>query len=253
MYDQFFVPALFAAWTEPMLDASGTTDGDDVLDVGCGTGVLALAARDRVGATGAVTGLDPNGGMLDIARRADPSVTWDDGVVEHLPYDEATFDRVLSQFVLMFVSDASRALREMRRVTRPGGTVTIATWAAVETSPGYAAMVDLIRELFGDQPADALLAPFTIGSVEALGSLITPVLPDATVSLHHGSARFPSIRAWVETDIRGWTLRDMIDDEQLQRLVVAAEERLARFADDDGRVAFAAPAVIATSVVRSPQ
>ncbi len=102
VYEEFFVPALFGQWPDRVLDAVGASEGDRILDVGCGTGVLARAAVERVGGTGRVAGVDPNDGMLAVARRLGPDVTWDTGVAEHLPYPDASFDRVVSQFALMF-------------------------------------------------------------------------------------------------------------------------------------------------------
>ena len=92
------MPALFGQWPNHVLDAVGVSDGDRVLDVGCGTGVLARAAVERVDRTGRIAGIDPSDGMLAVARRLGPEVAWKTGVAEHLPYPEASFDRVVSQF-----------------------------------------------------------------------------------------------------------------------------------------------------------
>lgn len=246
VYEDFFVPALFGQWTTPMIDAAGVVPGDDVLDVGCGTGVLARAAARRAGERGSVTGVDPNDGMIAVARRAPEAVTWRVASAEGLEFDDGAFDRVLSQFALMFFGDRSAGVSEMARVVRPGGTVTVATWANVEESPGYAAMVDLLGRLFGEAEASALLAPFTLGTPERLEALLGPTLPDLVVARVEGQARFESLEAWIHTDVRGWTLADMIDDEQYERLVGAAATDLAGFVDADGRVSFAAPALIAS-------
>ena len=147
VYEEFFVPALFGQWAAPILDAGGVAAGDAALDVGCGTGVVARAAARRVGPTGEVVGLDRNDGMLAVAGRFPQPVTWRHGVAERLPFDDGRFDRVLCQFAVMYFDDQRQALREMDRVLRPGGTVAIATWTAVEDSPGYASMVDLLRRV----------------------------------------------------------------------------------------------------------
>jgi ubiquinone/menaquinone biosynthesis C-methylase UbiE len=247
VYEEFFVPALFGQWAEPMLDAAGVAASDVVLDVGCGTGVLARAAAGRVGPTGEVVGLDCNQGMLAVAARSPAPVTWRQGLAEDLPFDDGCFDRVLCQFALMFFDDQRQALREMARVLRPGGTVAVATWSAVESSPGYAAMVDLLRRVVSDEAADALLAPFALGTAEVVADLLADVFADVAVARGDGTARFDSIQAWVHTDIRGWTLADLIDDAAYHRLLAEALQVHAKYTDEHGRVRFAAPALIATT------
>lgn len=247
VYEEFFVPALFAQWAEPMLDAGEVVHGDAVLDVGCGTGVVAKAASRRVGPRGQVIGIDRNDAMLSVAASALEPVTWRQGVAESLPFDDGCFDHVLSQFSIMFFDDHQQALREMARVLRPGGTVAIATWSAVEESPGYASMVDLLRRVVSDEAADALLAPFSLGTAEVVAELLADVFPQAAVTRYRGTARFESIDAWVHTDICGWTLADLVDDPTYERLLREALMVHDRYTDDHGRVTFAAPALIATA------
>ncbi len=244
-YERLFVPALFGQWPAQLLGLAGVQAGETVVDVGCGTGVLARAALQRVGAGGQVVGVDPNAGMLDVARQEAPEVTWIQGVAERLPLDPASADVVAGQFALMFFTDRAAALSEMRRVLRPGGRLVIATWAALSASPGYDAMVSLLRRVAGDPAADALLVPFTIGTESALMDIVAPVFPDVQIQLLTGRARFPSIDAWLTADIKAWTLNDLVGDDQLAELHTEAPRVLGRFRAPDGTVDFAAPAVIA--------
>lgn len=248
IYQEFFVPALFGQWPEQVLDVAEVGAGDAVLDVGCGTGIVAVAASARVGPTGSVDAVDPNTGMLAVARENDATVRWHEGVAEALPFDDATFDRVVSQFALMFFADPAQAMSEMERVARRGGTVTVATWAEAAECPGYAALIDLLDRLFGADAADALRAPFSVGTPEALAVAFGPGLPEVRVTRHTGVARFPSLEAWMHTDIRGWTLDDAIDDEQFAELLAAARTELAPFVRPDGSIEFAAPALIGRAV-----
>lgn len=251
VYEAFFVPALFAQWGEQILDLAGVAPGHDVLDVGCGTGVLARAVADRLAGSGSCTGLDLNPGMLDVARRSAEPITWQEGRAESLPFGDDTFDRVLSQFALMFFQDRAAALAEMGRVVRPTGAIAVSTWASVEESPGYDAMVTLVERLFGRTAADALLAPFAIGTAASLSDLLGGAFDQVSVTRAEGRARFPSIEAWVHTDIRGWTLAEMIDDRHYAELLAAARTDLASFTDRAGRVEFAAPALIGIARPRS--
>ncbi|MEZ5268813.1 MAG: hypothetical protein R2789_09760 [Microthrixaceae bacterium] len=108
-------------------------------------------------------------------------------------------------------------------------------------------MAHLLQRLFGDEAATALMAPFTLGTEAKLRDVIDKTLPDATVTLHQGLARFDSLEAWVHTDVRGWTLADMIDDDQYAQPFAAAKGELTDFVDDNGKVCFRAPALIATA------
>ncbi len=108
---------------------AGVRTGQTVLDVGCGTGVVAITAA-RVGAK--TTGLDLTPELLEQARQsaavAGVTVAWNEGDAEALPFPDASFDIVLSQFGHMFAPRPDATTREMLRVLRPGGLIAFATW-----------------------------------------------------------------------------------------------------------------------------
>jgi SAM-dependent methyltransferase len=247
-YEEFFVPALFQQWTGRVADEAGIRPGDRVLDVACGTGVLARHVASRVGPSGSVSGVDINDGMLAVARRQAPAIEWRKGAAEALPFDGASFDAVVSQFGLMFFSDRVEAVREMIRALRRSGRLAVAVWDLLDNTPGYAAMTDLLQQLFGGRAADALRAPYALGNPRALTRLFTDAgCANVRIATHEGTARFASIEAWVHTDVRGWTLADMIDDAQYSLLLTEAKTKLREFVAADGTVAFRAPAHIVTA------
>lgn len=247
VYEQFFVPALFAEWPTRVLAAAGVQPGDVVLDVACGTGVLACAAANVVGPVGSVAGVDINKGMLAVARQKAPAVSWQVSPAEALPFAAHSFDHVVSQFGLMFFENPIRALSEMARVVRPGGMIAVAVWGPLAETPGYAAVVEVLAELFGADVAQSIQAPYSLGDVQKLRTLFAAAgLGNAAIQTLTGKARFVSIDSWIYTDIRGWTLADVIDDQGYERLRQYAPERLARFVLSDGSVAFDAPAHIVT-------
>lgn len=145
-YDEHFVPALFGPWGDKLARLSSVGPGDNVLDVACGTGALTLAVNSLVQPGGSVTGLDANDEMLTVARRKAPTITWVSAPAEALPFVDASFDAVVSQAALMFFADKIQALREILRVLRPGGRLTIAVWDELDHAPGYAALTRLLAE-----------------------------------------------------------------------------------------------------------
>jgi SAM-dependent methyltransferase len=130
MWASFTPTAMFTTPVAAQLvKFAGVAAGEDVLDVGTGTGVVAVTAA-RAGAR--VSGLDLSPVLLERAREnarvARVDVTWQEGDVESLPYPDASFDLVLSEFGHMFAPRPDVAMAEMRRVLKPGGRVAFATW-----------------------------------------------------------------------------------------------------------------------------
>jgi ubiquinone/menaquinone biosynthesis C-methylase UbiE len=252
VYDEFFVPALFQQWGNTVSEIAEIKRGQRVLDVACGTGVLAAAAAERVGADGAVVGLDLNHEMLTVARRKRVRVDWKNGRAEALPFRDASFDRVVSQFGFMFFEDRAQALREMMRVLRPGGKLAVAVCDALDHSPGYAVLAELLHRLFDHSVAEAFRAPFVLGNPDELRSICrTASIADATVKRHDGRVRFDSIGSLVSTERAcAWTLGGLLDNAQFERLREAAEESLRPFAGGDGKVNFVMPALVIEAVKR---
>jgi ubiquinone/menaquinone biosynthesis C-methylase UbiE len=106
---------------------AGVVDGIAVLDIGCGTGAL-TASVVAVNPSGTVVGIDPSAGFVAHAASAVPGARFEVADAQALPFGDDTFDRTVSLFVLNFVPDISAAVREIRRVTRPGGAAAAAVW-----------------------------------------------------------------------------------------------------------------------------
>jgi SAM-dependent methyltransferase len=229
-YDALFVPALFEQWPPVIAELAQIRPGERVLDVACGTGVLARHAAQRVGPGGQVVGLDPNPGMLAVARENAPAVEWRQGAAESLPFPDGSFDAVVSQFGLMFFSDRVRALREMLRVLAPRRRLVVAVWDALGNIPAYAAEVDLLARLAGQPAADGLAAPFALGDPAVLrGLFIEAGAKSVGLVTRNGTARFPSIRVVLEADLRGWLpmVGITLSEDTIGRVLAAGDAALA--------------------------
>ncbi len=162
------------------------TEGDRILDLGCGNGWATRLLRARAGAAGSAVGVDASESMVGRARAASEAsaLTFERGVFESLPFPDDAFDHVFSFEALYYSADLARALAEIRRVLRPGGTLTVGTdhylenvdshswsadlgipmemmseaeWAARVEAAGFAS-VDTFR-CFDPRPADPALPP----------------------------------------------------------------------------------------------
>ncbi|MEV6490941.1 methyltransferase domain-containing protein [Actinoplanes sp. NPDC051633] len=245
IYESCFVPAIFGAWASPVADAAGIKEGDAVLDVACGTGVLAREAFRR---TGRVVGLDLNEGMLAVAARTEPGIDWRAGDATALPFDDAAFDVVVSQFALMYFPDRAGALREMWRVLAPGGRLAVAVWAAIDRAPGFRILADIAGRLSSPKAADLLAAPFVLGDQGELADLFAGSgIPDAGIDLREGSIRFSSIQEFIRVEVKGSPLAGLIGDEEMPALIAEAEPALAQFVVPSGEVVMPIAAHIVTA------
>jgi SAM-dependent methyltransferase len=252
-YQELFVPALFQQWTPHVVAAAKLQLGHRVLDVACGTGVLAREAASFVGSTGSVVGVDPSAGMLIVAKRLAPEIEWRQGTAESLPYADESFDAVISQFGLMFFTDRRQGVREMLRVLSPGGHLAVAVWDSLDNTPAYADAVALLDRVAGQRAADALRAPFSLGDRNELATLFAELgLTSSEIATRHGTARFPSIRSMVEADLRGWlpVMGVVLSEDLIARILKEAEHVLSRYVTAQGRVAFESPAHIVTGTKR---
>jgi ubiquinone/menaquinone biosynthesis C-methylase UbiE len=125
-YERFFVPAIGRPLAEDLVRFAKIRPGEKVLDVACGTGIVARLASEKVGPNGSVAGLDVNPGMLAIARSiSDTSIEWYEASAEAMPLPDNAFDVVLCQMGLQFMEDKIVALQEMHRVLAPGGRLIL--------------------------------------------------------------------------------------------------------------------------------
>jgi SAM-dependent methyltransferase len=196
---------IFAELYEGVFDALRIEPGTQLLDIGCGSGLATRIAAQR-GAT--VNGFDASEGLLDLARNASSTVSYRAGDMEQLPYDNGTFDVVTGFNAFQYAESIPAALREARRVVKPGGRVTMAVWGPPENcehaatlraagsclpppppgAPGPFALSGngIIEDLMRDAP----LSPIESGSVNCAFAY-----PDADTAWRGISSAGPFIRA----------------------------------------------------------
>lgn len=200
-YERDLVPALFEPWAGVLIDIAGVGPGDRVLDVACGTGVVARGAAGLVGRGGHVCGLDVNEDMLAIARRAGPDIEWRQADASRTGLPDTSFDVVFCQQGLQFFPDRPAALREVHRVMAPGGRAVIATWSAADDGAGYAPIAEAFQRHRPDDPDPTrfIAAIFALSDGAEVARLAEAAgFDDVHVERRTGTVRFPSAEAWVE-------------------------------------------------------
>lgn len=238
LYEQKFVPAIFAEWAPLLIDAAKISPGQSVLDVACGTGIVARHAADRLGESGVVVGLDLNDAMLTVARRIRPDIDWRQGDAGALPFPGDSFDSVLCQMALMFFPDRVGALREMGRVAHDGGTVAVVVPGGLAEQPAYGPFVDVAARHAGPEAMSLLNAYWSCGDIGGLRALFDSAgLEVVSARTHTGTARHASVGAFVATEVEGSPLVDRITPEQYAGIREDARRVLRPFTSADGSVA----------------
>lgn len=174
LYERYKVPRLFEPLALQLLEHVPLRAGHRMLDVACGTGIVARLAAPRVAPSGKVTGIDLNAGMLAVARaqadEAKLSIDFSTPTPAKLPFDDAAFDVVCCQQGLQFFPDRTRALHEIRRVLVPGGLLALSVFGVA--SRYNAALAEALAEYAGATAAKRCVAPFALGNLEALRRLV---------------------------------------------------------------------------------
>lgn len=234
-YESVFVPALFEPWARMLVDAAGVGPGDRVLDVACGTGVVARLAADRVAVGGSVVGLDRNPAMLAVAKRLRPDIEWCEGDASGLPFLARSFDVVLCQAALMFFPDARKALREMARAIKDDGTVAIQVWDRLEDQPAYRRFIDAAARSAGPDATSLLSSYFSRGDLSELQGLLRGAgLWPIVTRTGSTNLRFGSVDAFVMTEVQSTPLGQRLTGDELARIIEDAREALRAFTSPSG-------------------
>jgi SAM-dependent methyltransferase len=233
-YEASFVPAFFAQWAPILCDAAGVESGTRVLDVACGTGIVARTAADLAGAEH-VVGVDLNEAMLAVARRVRADVDWRQGDAAALPVPDSAFDAVVCQMALMFFPDRARALAEMTRACSDRGAVAVLVPASLDVQPAYGPFVEMASHHAGPEARSLLSTYFACGDLDELVALFEGAgLRVSATGTHLGSARFPSVDALVATEVESTPLGERIAADVYEQIRIGAGELLEQYTDRDG-------------------
>jgi len=235
VYERELVPAVFGVWAPILVELAQPRPGERVVDVACGTGIVARIAATSVGPTGAVVGVDLNPGMLSVARSVAPtgSIQWQEATADKLPFQDGSFDVVYCQLGLQFFADRAAALREMRRVLGAKGRLALMVWRGIGESPGFAVLAEALERHVGQASAAIMRAPFGLSNADELEALVRAAgFQNVAIQQRSGTVCFPSVERFVLSYVAGSPLAGPVskaDDAAREALITDVRNALGKY------------------------
>jgi ubiquinone/menaquinone biosynthesis C-methylase UbiE len=242
-YERYLASA-FSPWADQLVALAGVREGERVLDVACGTGIVARHAVGRTGTSGAVVGLDLNADMLRVARTVAaavrPAIEWREGNAAELPFPDGAFDAVFCEQAMQFFSDPVQALGEMRRVLTAGGRAAVSVCRPIQYSPAYVTMADALERYVSAEAGAMMRSPFSPWDVDAFRALFTRAgFGEVRVRIEICSIRYPSSEEFLRREAASSPLAGPISAlgaDVRRDLIRDLQAALFDHADDDGVV-----------------
>lgn len=242
IYEEQKVPGLFGPLAELTLHHVKVQEGARVLDVACGTGIVARLVAEKIGPSGTVAGVDLNSGMIEAARLYMPAnltnIEWHESDVTDLPFGDDSFDIAFCQQGLQFFPDKNAALKEIQRVLAPGGSIILTVWSAI--SPLFAAIADAAGQYIGPEASTSALSPFAYRDIEVIKGLVVDAgFVQINVEPLVVERRIGPAKEGIPKEIAGapvGTLVAKLDEPKQKSLYEDIEEALRDFVEDGGIV-----------------
>jgi SAM-dependent methyltransferase len=242
-YERYLVPSIFAPWAHDLIEAATLRPGERVLDIACGTGIVARTAARILGGKASVVGLDLSAPMLAVAQSAAKAegvfAEWREGSAVNLPLADATFDVAFCQQGLQFFPDPPAALREMYRVLAPTGRLVLSVWCGIEQSPGFAVLADALTHHVSAEAGMLMTSgPFGLSNPEALRTVVAEAsFCEITIRPIVKILRFQSPDEFVLRYVAGSALASLVadaDDDARTALLTEVNAGLQSYVDDQG-------------------
>jgi len=250
-YERFFVPAIGKPLANDLIRLAALHPGERVLDVACGTGIVARLASQQVGSNGTVAGLDLNPGMLAVARSvtpADMSIEWYESGAEDMPLSDEAFDVVLCQISLQFMTDKLAALREMRRVLAPGGRLILNVPGP--TAKTFAALAQAMERHINPQAAGFVTHVFSLHDTTEIQQLLSEAgFRDIAVQANNKMLNLPPSKEFLWQYVHSTPLAGLVakvDEEDLAALERDVVEKWQEF-EENGTLMYQQRVVVASA------
>ncbi|SHE33226.1 Ubiquinone/menaquinone biosynthesis C-methylase UbiE [Fodinibius roseus] len=252
-YERYFVPVIGKPLAKELLAHASLQKGERVLDVACGSGIVARLASRKIGQTGSVTGLDMNPGMLAVARSTTQEtgpITWRESGAEAMPFRDKTFDVALCQLGLQFMEDQSAALKEMQRVLVTGGRLTLNVPGPA--GPVFAIFAEAMERHIGTRAAEFIHHVFSLDSTTRLRQLISKAsFRNIEIHPRNKMLHLPAPKAFFWQYIHSTPLIDVVsgaDKNARESLEQEVTSKWRDFVQDDGTLAYSQRIILASAV-----
>jgi ubiquinone/menaquinone biosynthesis C-methylase UbiE len=253
IYERVLVQPLFRPFAEALIERLQPQSSDSLVDVACGTGIIARIGREKLGPHARVAGIDIAPPMLAVARSADGTIDWREGNAASLPIgEEERFSLVTCHQGLQFFPDKAAGVREMRRVISPGGRLAVACWLPLSDLP-VARELNEVAERYVGAIADSRHSFGNAGGLKAL--LVDAGFTDVRVDTFSHDVRFPdgglfarlNAMAVVGMTAKGKAMNEAERGEVAGRIAADSQEIVARLTNQ-GTFVFPLATNIATAI-----
>jgi ubiquinone/menaquinone biosynthesis C-methylase UbiE len=246
LYQRNLVPVVTARWADDLIERVDPHAGERVLDVACGTGVVARKAAVRVGLTGRVAAVDVNAGMLAVARSLPPvpgaTIAWHEASALELPFAADSFDVVLCQLGLQFFPEPRAALREQRRVLVVGGRLALSVFSPIERNPAAQALSNALDRHVATDASLAKRAEHALANPAELTALVADAgFRQIRIETVSKTTHVPSVADYVRVQLAATPLASIVDGLDtaargavLHALVEDVSAALEPYGDDSG-------------------
>ena len=246
LYQRHLVPAVTARWADDLIERVALRAGERVLDVACGTGVVAREAAFRVGPTGRVAAVDVNAAMLAVARSLPPvagaAVAWREASALELPFAAGSFDVALCQFGLQFFPDPVGALREQRRVLVDHGRLALNVFSPIERNPAAYALSNALDRQVAPGTSRAKRAEHSLADPAELKTLVADAgFEEIRIETVTKATHFRSVAEYVGVQLAATPLASIVEglddttrDSVVDALVEDISAELEPYQDSSG-------------------